>query len=625
MNKAKKLPTTDSQIIRFLGILIFGIGFVIYCNSIKNNYVLDDFSTIKDNRVTNQGFKAIPDIFSHFYRYGYYSADDGIYRPLTVTVFAIEWAISPNNPTLAHFVNVFLYALTGLIMFLALKKLFKNYNVILPFISTVLFIAHPIHTEVVANIKSLDEILGFLFSFTSLYFLCDYVDGKSLKKLITGVLFFFAALLSKESAITMLAGFPLFFIFFRSDIRKEIIISVIGMASVVTLFLIIRAAVLSRSAHSESIHELFNPLLLATDGMHRFTNEIRLLGYYLKLLIYPNPLIYDYSYNQIPLASKFDILSIFSLLIYVGLFIYAVYGFLKKELLSFGILFFMIAISIYSNIFLLLGVSIAERFVYFASFGFCFSIAVLLIRITKTKIEATSYPNLSSFFSSNKKLILIVFSISFLYSIRTISRNRDWKDNYTLFSHDIKFMPNNARAHSFLGNEIIKTIAPETSDKFEFIKANLEGISELEKSLNIYPNNPEALNCIGSGYTQIDSLNKAEFYFTKALTLNPDNPSYLASVYLAKGNYDGTVSLYDKILLKNPNNLDGLVYSGIAYGALKKYDESIKYLSKAITIEPSSAKIAFYLSSAYKFSGDSINAEKYFQQAYKLDPSLVKP
>jgi hypothetical protein len=273
------------RLILNLGFLMFSVAFVIYFNTLNHGYVLDDFSTIKDNRVTTQGPKAIGDIFTHFYRYGYYTADDGLYRPLPVAIFAIEWWIAPNNPSLAHFVNVLLYALTGLILFRTLVKLMKNFNIILPLIATVLFITHPIHSEVVANIKSLDEILGFLFSFLTISFLCDYFENKSSGKLIAGIIFFFLALISKESAISMLVGAPLCFWFFRNEKKREIITSTIGLFLVGILFLVIRAYVLGKSADTEAADALLNPLLSATDSFHSFSNAMRIMGYYLRLFL----------------------------------------------------------------------------------------------------------------------------------------------------------------------------------------------------------------------------------------------------------------------------------------------------------------------------------------------------
>ena len=77
-------------------------------------------------------------------------------------MFAVEWEISKNNPVLSHWVNVIFYALTGWLLFITLFKLLKEYNIVVPFIISILFISHPIHTEVVANIKSRDELMGNL-------------------------------------------------------------------------------------------------------------------------------------------------------------------------------------------------------------------------------------------------------------------------------------------------------------------------------------------------------------------------------------------------------------------------------------------------------------------------------
>jgi tetratricopeptide (TPR) repeat protein len=626
-NPASKINSseTHNRVFRILGFFVFGIALLIYLNTLNHSYVLDDFSTIKDNRVTTQGLKAIGDIFSHYYRYGYYTSDDGLYRPLPVAIFAIEWWLAPNNPSFAHFVNIMLYALTGWLLFMTLKKLMKNYNVILPFIVTLLFIAHPIHTEVVANIKSLDELLGFLFSFSAIFFLCDYFENKSIRTLAIGIFFFFLALLSKESAITMLVGIPLCFLYFIKEKRKEIIISTIGLFLMAGLFLLIRAYFLSKSTSTEPTDALLNPLLSAKNALHQFSNAMRIMGYYIRLLVFPRPLIYDYSFNQIPLVNSFDPLSILSALIYVGLLTYGIIGFFKRQLLAFGVLFYLLSLIVFSNLFFLLGVSMAERFVYFASLGFSFSVGVLLMKWTYTSLEARTYNNLKTFWIANRKLIFVSSLIVFVYSAGTISRNRDWKDNFTLFSHDVEYMPNNARAHSFLGNEIIKTLAVNENDSAQYIQMNLNGIAALKQSIEIYPKNIDALNCLGTAYQRINRLSEAESSYKQAIALNSTDYSYIANFYMNMRDYDSAIKYYSKIIQINPKQLDALVYLGIANGAKNQFKAAISYLKQAAVIQPEGSQIYYYLSSAYKYSGDSINAEKFYQEAYRLDPTLERP
>ena len=87
---SKAATYKDLNLQKVIGFLIFAVGFIIYSNKLHHNYALDDFSTIRENRITTGGLKSIPDIFNHFYRYGYYNLDDGIYRPLSVAIFAME-------------------------------------------------------------------------------------------------------------------------------------------------------------------------------------------------------------------------------------------------------------------------------------------------------------------------------------------------------------------------------------------------------------------------------------------------------------------------------------------------------------------------------------------------------
>ena len=115
IHRNKDKAVFNSSLNKKLSFTIVLTCFLLYANTLNHSYTLDDFGLISDNTVTIKGIKSIPDIFSHFYRYGYYTIDDGIYRPVSVAMFAIEWSISPNNPQLSHLINILLYCLSGFI------------------------------------------------------------------------------------------------------------------------------------------------------------------------------------------------------------------------------------------------------------------------------------------------------------------------------------------------------------------------------------------------------------------------------------------------------------------------------------------------------------------------------
>src|SRR5258705_7901226 len=163
VSKASIPFVNNNSLKRPLGIFIFSFAFLLYAQSISFNYAADDSSVTTENKLTKQGLKGIPEILKTDYWYGASGLRVPQYRPLPLVMLAVEWEFFPANPKLSHFLNVLLYAITCWLLFRLLCRLFTQ-NLIFPFAVCLLFVAHPIHTEVVNNIKSGDEILCFLFA-----------------------------------------------------------------------------------------------------------------------------------------------------------------------------------------------------------------------------------------------------------------------------------------------------------------------------------------------------------------------------------------------------------------------------------------------------------------------------
>ena len=173
------------------------IAFCIYANTLQNGYALDDLTAIQDNSLVRKGITAIPEILSTPYHYGSFRARengpaiDDLYRPLSLVIFSIEYQIVGDNPVLGHLANLLLYAGCVILFFLFLYNLFKRQRPALAFIGALLFALHPIHTEVVANIKSADELLCFFFGLLSLNTFMKYLDDNDSRFLISGLIFYF--------------------------------------------------------------------------------------------------------------------------------------------------------------------------------------------------------------------------------------------------------------------------------------------------------------------------------------------------------------------------------------------------------------------------------------------------
>jgi hypothetical protein len=165
----------------WVGLAAAALGFILYANTLGHLYTLDDFSIIKSNWITKGGLKNIGLIFSTEYRFGSWNSVGSLYRPIPLTMFALEWQLSPDNPTLGHVLNALFYALTGWVLWNTWRRILVNYPPALVAITVLVFMAHPVHTEVVANIKSRDEILALLFSTLTLRAIWEYIDTDDLK------------------------------------------------------------------------------------------------------------------------------------------------------------------------------------------------------------------------------------------------------------------------------------------------------------------------------------------------------------------------------------------------------------------------------------------------------------
>ncbi len=624
----------------FFSLLIAIVALLLYANSLSNSYALDDFSVIKENNIVKNGTRSIPLIYNSSYRFGYLNVNDGLYRPFTLMMYAIEWQFFPDKPAVYHFVNILLYMLTGIVMFNLLCKVLKGYNIILPLAATLLFIVHPIHTEVVANIKSRDEIMCFLCIILSIRYLVEYVEQKKPGKLVLTILFYTVALFCKESGILMLAFAPMFLYFFSREKMGRIISLTLIYVVPTLIYLAIRNNVLHSTVGIQSVSIVDNLLVAAKSAGQKYATAFVVLAYYIKLLIVPHPLLYNYSYNQIPIVGFSDPVALLSVAFHIGILIYAISKLRGnktisanvaagseeplqgKSILAFCILFYLVGVSLFSNMIITIGAAMGERFIYFSSFGFCLALAYLLLKLTKTDLHNPVLKPSQAF--SSMPFVAAFGLVMVLFSAKTIARNPDWKDNLTLYNHDMPISENSARSHYYLGNELIKN-EDELSGKPIDTLSILRGCRELESALKIYPSYNDANTQLGVAYYKIKDYKKSEKYYLLTLDNNPNDAvaiNNLAAIYFNTGQYPKAIEMYERAIVLNPRFSDAMINIGSCYGSMQKYEESIVYFKRAIEISPDNAKAYFFMSKSYGFMGNKPEADAAMAQARLIDPNM---
>lgn len=438
-------------------IVLAAMSFVLYHACIPFGYVLDDLMVITENNFTKKGISGIKDILTTESFTGYFGEQKNLvmgnrYRPLSIVTFAIEYELAGGlNPKLSHIINIFLYFISGLLLMQVLTMLFRNYKnekwwLAIPFLAAVFFIAHPIHTEAVANIKGRDEIMSVIFSLLALYGALRYMDSDKMKWVIFTAGSFFLGLLSKENAITFLAVIPLSIYFFSQTNwgRMGKLMSALGVTTVA--YLILRFNTAGVPDFNQQINDLMNNPFLGMTSAEKAGTILYTLGKYVMLMIFPHPLSHDYYPYAIPKVTILNIWSFASLVLYVFMMYYALRHLAKKSVIAFCILVYLATLSITSNIVINVGTFMNERFIYMASIAFC----ILLAYLISEKIPEL-LKNRSVLIAS-----LVTGGILTGYSVKTLLRVPVWEDALSLNQSAVVASPNSARANSFMSTALFE-------------------------------------------------------------------------------------------------------------------------------------------------------------------------
>ena len=638
----KKQENQQKSLKNILGIVLAALAFIMYVGTVGHDYVLDDFGLIKDNTQTKKGISAIPDIFKSSYRYGMNITDYTLYRPLTKAMFAAEWQISPNNPALSHWINVLLFALTAIVLFKVLSK-YLNGQLILPFLTTLLFIAHPIHAEVISNIKSRDEIMTLLLCLLSASAFYDWIKEDKTSKFVIAVFFYLVSLFSKESTITFMAAIPLMFYFFTDARQKHYFRSIAAMAVCSAIFLLIRKNILG-GVESE-IPVIDNYIAGLPNFFLQRVNAIYMLGYYVKTLFIPYPLIADGSYNHFKAVSATDWKFLLSVIGLGAAFVYSLIKFKSKDKAAFGILFFFITASVASNIFMLIGTCYGERLMYIPSLGFCFLIAYLLTKLFKSDLTDRIFDSWNNFFNSYKLPIVSAVVIGLIFSIQTYARSMEWKNDYTLYTTDVKKTPDSAHMLFYLANHITTDeYFAKLSDSAAIYNAEKQGIEYLSRAINVYPEYADGYQRRAYILKQMGEDLLAEQDYLKSLEFNHTNPvtnNNYGFLLFNQRRFVESKKYFEFAVRYNPNYAHALNNLASVYGvfgqgsteaaskdpinadkhradALNNFRTAIVYFLKSIEADHEFVEPYRLAAITYRNIGDIQNAEKYESLAGKV-------
>ena len=597
-SKIKSSKTlAPSKSLKWAGIIVAVLAFLLYANTLSHDYCLDDYSAIKDNYVVKQGTKGIPTLLKKHYRYGYWSSKGTLYRPLSLVMFATEWQIAPDRPMVGHLMNVLFFAWTGWLLFQLLSLLYGDKYRWLPLIVSLIFIAHPVHTEVVANIKSRDEIMAFFLGLGALYYLIKFIDTNKTKLFLLSVLLYGLSLFSKESAITWLGIFPLTIWFFRKEHWKKAIYTFAFLVPT-GIFLAIRRKVLGPSVNVVDANILDNFFAKAT-GVEYYGSALYMIFQYLKTLFLPTQLVSDLGYNQIPLTGFDNIGVLITVALILGSIFYIFKNWHSKRpsIAAYGLLFFAITFSIYSNLIVMIGSSYGERFLYIPSLGYALILGYSLHWLAQ-KIKKPLQPKMSN------PVFIGVLVILLSYSLKTVQRNKDWYDSSTLYASDVTKSPNCAKLNYHHGLEVGEKGNELTG--LQQTKQYKKALGYFDKAIAINPKYADAYALQGLYYFKLKDYDKAMTAYNLSIKNNANSPNAynnMGIIYFQRGDVKNAERVYKLALKYNPRFIDAYRNLGAVYGSTRRFEQAIEQFKKGLQFDPNNQTLLKYIGSAYRDLG----------------------
>jgi len=416
------------------------IALAAYSNTFQAPFLLDNKDSIlQDTRVHADTSENLSRIFRTPYHQTLLS---GLYRPVTTWTYLLNYAIlgSGNAPAGYHWLNFLLHALNIVLVYCLALALFEDRTAALA--ASALWGVHPVLTESVTNIIGRSDMLAAAGVLAALLFYRAAARSTGVRQVgaIAGVaLAAGIAVWSKESGVVVIALLPLYDLTFLRGLPGRARAAGIAAAALpLAVFFVVRAGVLARFPVGPTPFT-DNPMFGASFWVARVT-AFKVIAKYLGLLIWPGRLSADYSYAEIPAAAS--ALGYFGLVLCVAAGALAIWAWRRQKPLFFSILFFFIALAPVSNVFLLIGSVMAERFLYLPAVGFILAVVYglrLLVQRTPHRRAAIGYA---------LAFVLLVFTG------RAYSRNSDWSDEQRFWESVTESAPNSYKGHIGLASKL---------------------------------------------------------------------------------------------------------------------------------------------------------------------------
>ena len=560
----------------FVFLILVVVVFMVFGNALFNEYSYDDHYLILDNHYIRDLANFKDFLLNDVAIMTPIEKPSGYYRPVSMIFLVLNYKIWGLNAFGLHLTSVLIHLLNCFLVFLITKQIVKNFWV--PFLSSLIFAVHPIHSEAVAPIFNYMGILASLFALSSVWTFIKFRLTQKMKYMILSVLFFLLAVFSKEEAIVLPGIFVLYDFYFCSEFSVLKVLKrwkqYLFLVSPAIFYIVLRFFVFGKEA-AFGFWRMNMELNIPASSC--LTDQIITTFYiffkYFLLLLFPVRLSAFYAIK--PAISLMPIEIFLSVYFILFVVLYATVFAKKKPVISFFISWFFVSSFMISNI-VPVGGLFSERFMYFPSVAYCFFVGLFFYNamfFLKGQNER------------QKRLLVILgfLTVFVLYAQKTTIRNYVWRNDITLWTDTVQKTPESSHPILYLADSYY-FYGEAFYDKA--LKAYLKALE--------YPKAPKARikNSIGKFYGLQNKHAEALKYFKDALELDPQDVKTLYNV-------------------------------GVTYYFLDQYNEAAKYFEKVNFIDKDYPWGYYGLGLVYQKKNQQSKAREFFEKALELDPSLV--
>ena len=407
-----------------------------FANSVLNGFAYDDNTILEGNPVVTEG-RVFDALTSPYWPQVVNGA--GLYRPVTLSSFALEWRLWNGHPAGFHLVNLAVHTAVSLLVFLLILEVSATLPAL---VGAALFAAHPVHSEAVANVVGRAELYSALFVLGACLI---FWKGRGLSsprrvaRLLGIGALYMVGLGSKEMAATLPALLVLMALF-RSEkgritdrVRTDLPIFLLTGA-LLAAFMGARFLMLGSFSGEEPA-----PALMGLSAGQRVLTSLAVWPQYFRLLVFPLDLVVDYAPAVLFPALTWGPDVVLGLFMILSAATATIFLWPRERLVAFGIAWFGIAILPVTNLLIPTGVLLAERTLYLPSVGLAFVVAGVVSWVARERRTSLSM------------LLVAAGVLCGGFMVRTVLRNPSWMSTFTMLTtlgeeHPESFMAIRARA-----------------------------------------------------------------------------------------------------------------------------------------------------------------------------------